>query len=250
VTELIWLDESIIEFPPLKNALTEPDGLLAAGGDLSPERLKLAYSRGIFPWFDETQPILWWSPNTRAVLFHDELKISRSLMKRLRRNEFEIKVNTCFDEVIKACAKPRNLFTGNEANTRDESNGESATWITREMLDAYQQLHAQGLAHSIECFEGNRLVGGLYGVSIGRMFFGESMFHLATDASKVALVHLSKLLQRYGSPFIDCQIENAHLSSLGCSTLPRSDFAAYLEKYCDENDGIPWKNITGTLPHW
>jgi len=266
VTELVWLDESIVDFPPIEQALLVPDGLLAAGGDLSPKRLKLAYSRGIFPWFDETQAILWWSPSSRAVLFHDKLKISRSLMKRLRRNEFVIKVDTCFARVIEACSRPRNPLLFIESQSTENSsvkdpsienpsindNDDPAieTWITAEMQAAYLQLHEIGLAHSIECFEGSRLVGGLYGVSIGRMFFGESMFHLKTDASKVAFAHLSRLLQAHGCPLIDCQIENAHLTSLGCTLLPRDQFQTYLTQYCDEQDVIPWETLVGALPPW
>lgn len=254
MTDLVWLNESIIDFPPIDSAMVEPNGLIAAGGDLSPERLKYAYAHGIFPWFDDTQPILWWSPNPRAVLFHDKLKISRSLMKRLRRNEFVVKVNTCFKDVIDACARPRNLYTTQDDDSDTETlateTSATETWITEEMCEAYLQLHELGYAHSIECFKEDQLVGGLYGVSIGRLFFGESMFHLSTDASKVAFVHLSRLLQSYGCPLIDCQIENPHLSSLGCSTLPRDQFKQYLETYCDESDAIPWREIAGRLPLW
>jgi leucyl/phenylalanyl-tRNA--protein transferase len=237
VTSVVWLDESNFEFPSLDEALVEPNGLLAAGGDLDPERLLKAYSQGIFPWYDDTQPILWWSPNPRAVLFHGEIKISRSLRKRLKRNEFIVKLDSDFEAVIDACSQPRTSSDGD-------------TWITTEMRNAYLKLHEIGKAHSIECYVDDRLVGGLYGVGIGRLFFGESMFHYITDASKVAFVYLSQLLGRYNCPLIDCQVENDHLSSLGCRLIPRSIFQQYLDGYCDPKDEIPWKDLEGILPLW
>lgn len=240
MTSVIWLEESNLEFPSLDEALEEPNGLLAAGGDLHSERLLKAYSQGIFPWYDETQPILWWSPNPRAVLFHDEIKISRSLRKRLKRNEFTVKLDTNFEAVIDACALPRTL----------NDNELPETWITTEMREAYINLHEIGKAHSIECYLDDRLVGGLYGVGIGRLFFGESMFHHVTDSSKVAFAYLSQLLSQYNCPLIDCQVENDHLSSLGCRTIPRSVFQQYLKDYCDPEDELPWQDLRGILPLW
>ena len=233
--DIPWLEDA--SFPPIENAFESPNGLLAAGGDLKPERLLLAYQSGIFPWFDDDQPILWWSPDPRAVLFHQDLKISRSLLKRLKRNEFKVKLNTAFEQVVIACAKPRQTDGGE-------------TWINDDMLEAYRNLHELGNAHSIECFKDDELVGGLYGVSIGNLFFGESMFHTSSDASKVAFVYLSRLLQNYDSPLIDCQIENDHLTSLGCKTIPRPDFQTYLKQYAVEENTIPWSEIPTDLPLW
>jgi leucyl/phenylalanyl-tRNA--protein transferase len=240
VTSVIWLDESNLDFPSPEDALLEPNGLLAAGGDLSPRRLLKAYANGIFPWFDESQPILWWSPNPRAVLFHKDLKISRSLRKRLKRNQFTVKLNTNFEAVIDACALPRSSIESDEPET----------WITSEMREAYITLHQLGKAHSIECYLEDRLVGGLYGVGIGRLFFGESMFHHETDASKVAFAYLSRLLETYDCPLIDCQIENDHLTSLGCRTIPRTAFLEYLQDNTNTSEEIPWQDLNGALPHW
>ncbi len=199
-------------FPPIDRALDEPNGLLAAGGDLSPERLLSAYSQAIFPWFSDGQPILWWSPDPRMVLFVDELKVSRSLRRAVAKGQFEIRVDTVFEKVIGACAAPRS-----------EQGG---TWITPAMVAAYVRLHRLGYAHSVEAWQDNALVGGLYGVSIGRMFFGESMFAWQTDASKVALVHLAGMLKGWGMPLIDCQQDTAHLARLGARPISRKSFAA------------------------
>jgi leucyl/phenylalanyl-tRNA--protein transferase len=206
-----WL-EAESPFPPPEAALREPNGLLAAGGDLSPSRLLAAYRRGIFPWYGAGDPILWWSPDPRMVLFVDEFRITRSLGKTIRQRKFEVRVDTAFRTVMEYCSTtPR--------------EGQNGTWITPELVDAYCGLHERGCAHSVEAWRGEALVGGLYGVSIGRMFFGESMFALETDASKVALAHLVAMVRRAGMPLIDCQQETGHLASLGARPIPRAEFA-------------------------
>jgi leucyl/phenylalanyl-tRNA--protein transferase len=197
-------------FPPTETALRDPNGLLAAGGDLSPERLIDAYSRGVFPWFGEDDPLLWWSPDPRMVLFVDELHVSRSLRKVIRSGRFRVTFDTAFRGVMLGCAEPR--------------PGQDGTWITPAMLHAYSQLATLGYAHSAEAWVGERLVGGLYGVAIGGMFFGESMFARESDASKVAFVTLVQQLARWGFPMIDCQMSTAHLASLGAREIPRADF--------------------------
>ena len=197
-------------FPPPESALREPNGLLCAGADLSRERLLAAYRRGIFPWYSGDEPVLWWSPDPRMVLFCDELKISRSLAKSLRNKGFETRIDATFSRVIRACAEPR--------------KGESGTWISREMQAAYVALHHAGHAHSFETWQADRLVGGLYGVAIGRAFFGESMFSRVTDASKVALVRLVETLRARGFPMIDCQQRTPLLASLGAREIPRRQF--------------------------
>lgn len=213
------LDHRGQDFPPIERALAEPNGLLAAGGDLSIERLLKAYSRGIFPWFDDDQPILWWSPDPRAVLFPQDLHISRSLHKTLRSGRFRVTLDQNFDAVIRACSAPR--------------KGAQGTWITEDIIDAYNALHARGFAHSVECWHQNELVGGLYGVALGKLYFGESMFSRMTDASKVAFVHLVRQLEQWGFPLIDCQIMNPHLASLGATLMPRATFKGWL------NDFVP-----------
>ena len=197
-------------FPPVDEALADPNGLLAAGGDLSPERLIDAYSRGIFPWFGEDDPLLWWSPDPRMVLFVDELRVSRSLKKVMRSGRFTVTFDTAFRDVMLGCAEPR--------------KDQEGTWITPAMLQAYTQLATLGYAHSAETWRDGQLVGGLYGVAIGRMFFGESMFARESDASKVAFVALVRQLQRWGVPMIDCQMSTAHLASLGARDVPRTAF--------------------------
>lgn len=239
MSDIAWIDINENCFPPISSAQVEPNGLLAIGGDLSPGRLLLAYQSGIFPWYEDGQPILWWSPDPRAVLYPDRLRISRSLAKRLKRNEYEVRLDTNFGAVINACARPR--------NTADNSGG---TWITAEMQSAYLALHSQGYAHSVECYRDDELVGGLYGVSIGRLFFGESMFHTSTDASKVAFAYLCRMMTEQCCPLIDCQLENPHLTSLGCETLPRDEFQSYLSTYCDEKNSIDWRNLKVNLPDW
>ena len=202
-------DDPPDHFPDPAGAATDPDGLLAIGGDLTPERLLAAYRQGIFPWYEEGQPILWWSPDPRAVLLPGQLHVSRSLRRTLRRNHFSVSVDLAFDQVIDGCASTR---------------ASTGTWITPEMRAAYLQLHALGHAHSIETWAGPVLVGGLYGIALGRVFFGESMFSLATDASKVALVHLVGLAEQRGVQLIDCQVATGHLDSLGSQLMPRAQF--------------------------
>ena len=201
-------------FPPVESAT--PEGLLAVGGDLSSERLLAAYRHGIFPWYNPGQPILWWSPDPRAVLYPEKLKISRSLRKTLKRGHLRVTFDCCFREVMLACAAPREQYPG------------GGTWITDDMVKAYAQLHEMGYAHSIETWHENRLVGGLYGVALGGVFFGESMFARETDASKVALVALVSKLREWGFVLIDCQIPSAHLTSLGAEEIPRSAFLTEL----------------------
>ncbi len=214
---LPWLADHPVRFPPVAHALRDPDGLLAAGGDLSPGWLLAAYRRGIFPWFSDDQPILWWSPDPRMVLLPQELRVRRSLAKRLRNAGFRVTADRAFDEVVEACAQ-----------TRD---GQPGTWITEEMRRAYGRLHALGAAHSLEVWRDTRLVGGLYGVALGPVFFGESMFSRVPDASKVALVHLARAMAAGGGRLIDCQMHTAHLASLGARDIARDAFISYLEKW-------------------
>jgi len=216
------------DFPPTSEALDYPNGLLAGGSELTPERLLEAYRRGIFPWYEEPQPVLWWSPDPRAVLFPAELHISRSLRKTLRRDAFRLAVDTAFGLVMQACAEPR----------RDETG----SWIGRQVLQAYGALHRQGLAHSVEVLDvAGELVGGLYGVALGGIFFGESMFSREADASKVAMVGLVDVLTRGGFGLIDCQVGNPHLSSLGARDIDRLDFEAQLAQTIDmETDPGIW----------
>jgi leucyl/phenylalanyl-tRNA--protein transferase len=207
-------------FPPIERAMRRPNGLLAAGADLSPARLLDAYRHGIFPWFSEGDPILWWSPDPRQVLFVDELHVSQRLRRRLKRGEFEVRANTCFREVMLACAEPR--------------ADQDGTWITGEMIDAYCALHTLGHAHCVETWREGRLAGGIYGVQIGRMFFGESMFKRETDASKAALANLIEILKRMGIGMMDCQQETAHTTSLGARAIPRSHFKQFLQARVDQ----------------
>ena len=203
-------------FPPVTKALRSPNGLLCAGGELTPERLIEAYSQAIFPWFSEGDPVLWWSPDPRMVLFPEELKVSRSLRKVVASGRFETRFDTSFREVMEACAAPR--------------DGQGGTWITSAMIAAYTGLHERGLAHSVESWREGRLVGGLYGVALGDAFFGESMFTRETDASKVALVRLVERLRARGCRVIDCQQATAHLASLGAREIPRAAFAQLLRE--------------------
>ena len=222
-----WLDRNA-PFPPTHTALKDPNGLLAAGGDLSPDRLILAYRHGIFPWYTEGDPILWWSPDPRMVLFPQELKISRSLAKTLRNRQYEIRYDTAFDQVMARCAMPR--------------SNQSGTWITGEMSDAYARLHRLGYAHSVETWMEGKLAGGLYGVALHPVFFGESMFSRERDASKIALVSLVRLLRHRGYALIDCQMHTGHLASLGARDIPRERFSRLLSElihYSPRPDG-PW----------
>jgi leucyl/phenylalanyl-tRNA--protein transferase len=221
MTELRWLSEvdGPESLPDPANALTVPNGLLAAGGSLDPGWLLAAYRRGIFPWYEARQPILWWSPDPRSVLYPTALRVSRSLRKRLRQNRFEIHADTDFAGVIAACAGPRRYT--------------NATWITSAMRTAYTTLHSQGWAHSFEAWLDGGLVGGLYGIAIGRVFFGESMFARVSDASKVAFVRLVEHLRAQDFALIDCQVASAHLKTLGASDMPRAEFLAALERLCE-----------------
>jgi len=217
------------DFPPSSDALDYPNGLLAAGGELSVERLLAAYRRGIFPWYEAPQPVLWWTPNPRSVLFPEELHISRSLRKTLKSDAFLLSVDQQFAQVMQECAKPRRDGAG--------------TWIGSDMLTAYVALHDLGFAHSVEVRDRTgKLVGGLYGVAMGRVFFGESMFSRETDASKVALVALVHLLRQANFHLIDCQVENEHLNSLGARNIDRLDFEQRLEHTVGvETDGAIWQ---------
>ena len=210
-TGLVAVLEAKQAFPPIAQALAEPNGLLAIGGELSAERLLQGYSQGIFPWFSEGDPIMWWSPDPRMVLFPAEIKISKSLQKRLK--HADVRVDTEFGAVMQACAGIPRV-------------GQNGTWILPEMIETYCELHRLGYAHSVEVWQDNTLVGGLYGVALGKMFFGESMFHRATDASKIALVHLTRL----GYGMIDCQMHTPHLASLGAREIPRQEFAEKLRE--------------------
>lgn len=211
-----WLDDTRVDqFPGIATALKNPNGLLAAGGDLSSTRLKNAYRAGIFPWYSEGEPILWWSPDPRCVLFPSRLRISGSMKKRLKQNDFRITIDQQFESVIEACS-----------SVRRESQG---TWINEEMKSAYIRLHQEGIAHSVECLIDNRLVGGLYGISLGKCFFGESMFSRVSNSSKLAFIALVRHLGQRGVELIDCQVTNDHLISLGAEEIPRSDFARLLE---------------------
>ena len=225
---IIWLSPQDAPewFPPLEQALEEPSGLLAAGGDLSPERLIAAYRRGIFPWYSPGQPVLWWSPDPRAVLFPEEFHCTRSLAKTLRNAGFLPSVDGDFAAVIDGCAAPRAASPG--------------TWITSEMRSAYLQLHRLGCAHSVEIRRAGALVGGLYGVRLGGVFFGESMFSRARDASKAALAHLVALCRRNNLVAIDCQLPSRHLESLGARTIPRSQFQALLREHVRTSTSVPF----------
>lgn len=208
-------------FPDPGDALTEPNGLLAVGGDLSLGRLLEAYRSGIFPWYSEGQPILWWSPNPRTVFYPDRIHVSRSLRRTISRARFDLSINRDFGAVIRACSQPRRKERG--------------TWLLPEMIAAYETLHLAGYAHSVEAWQNGRLIGGLYGVCIGRIFFGESMFSAISDASKVCLLHLAKFLADRGVYFIDCQVHSEHLARLGAVQLPRAEFYAALLRYRDHN---------------
>lgn len=218
---LPFLDPACADaFPPVARALPEPDGLLAAGGDLSPERLLAAYRRGIFPWFSEGEPILWWSPSRRTVFDTHAMHVPRRLARWLRGCDWTIRADTAFGAVMRACAAPRARQPG--------------TWITAGMIAAYERLHALGHAHSVEAWDGERLVGGIYGVALGRMFFGESMFSAASNGSKAALLGLAGLLRERNVPLLDAQVASDHLFTLGAFELPRRDFCAQVERLASE----------------
>jgi len=217
---LLDSDNPSAAFPNINLAEKEPNGLLAVGGDLSPERLINAYRHGIFPWYSDGQPILWWSPNPRTILRPKQLKVSRSLQKTLRNKPFFVSFDHHFDHVVRNCASPR-----------DDGNG---TWITTEMEAAYIRLHEQQIAHSVEVWFEGELVGGLYGVAIGRVFFGESMFSRISNASKVGFVHLVSHLIQWGYQLIDCQVYSKHLSSLGAQEVTRDSFSEELRRWCNQ----------------
>lgn len=223
---LTWLKRDALTFPPLTKAMREPNGLLAAGGDLSAGRLVQAYRHGCFPWFSEGQPILWWSPDPRTVLFPEELHVSRSLAKLLRQQRYQVSFDRDFEAVIQACAAPRRDADG--------------TWITDDMQNAYTELHNRGHAHSVEVWDNGELVGGLYGLAMGQLFFGESMFSRADNASKFGFVTLVKQLQAWGFVLIDCQMATRHLESLGARSIPRQQFADYLRDHLDQPTTAQW----------
>jgi len=212
MSELTWLDPDTISFPVTKDALEDPNGLLAVGGDLSPARLLHAYSLGIFPWFDESQPILWWTPDPRLVLKPSDIHLGRTFKKLANKRLFTVTVDTCFHDVVNQCA----------ASTH-RSDGEG-TWITDEMIDAYDALHQQGHAHSVEVWQDEQLVGGLYGIAIGRFFYGESMFSAVSGASKIGFATLVKQLKQWGFIGIDCQVHTEYLASFGAQELSRDTF--------------------------
>jgi len=228
-SQLYWVSENIIasEFPELESALRDPDGLLAIGGDLSMSRLLDAYQRGIFPWYNEGQPIMWWSPDPRCVLELRDIRISRSLGETLRNKNFHVTLNNDFTQVIKKCSEPR--------------PDSAETWITRDLMQAFINLHETGHAHSVECWFDEQLVGGLYGMAMGRIFFGESMFSHYSDASKVALVHLCRYLEKMKFRLIDCQVYSPHLRSLGAKPIPRKLFANLLKHYCPKPTQTNWQ---------
>ena len=217
---LAWLsaDDPPDAFPPVETAFLEPDGLLAAGGDLSPARLLYAYQNGIFPWYDSTQPILWWSPDPRCVLRPDSFHLSRRLRRSLSRGDLAVSFNREFASVVSACAANR--------------PGQDGTWITPDMASAYEVLHHMGWAHSVEIWRETELVGGLYGLGIGKVFFGESMFSRQTDASKAAMLVLTALLAQQGFAILDCQVASPHLFTLGAESMPRKAFTQVLQKAC------------------
>ncbi|MDR9437109.1 MAG: leucyl/phenylalanyl-tRNA--protein transferase [Thiohalophilus sp.] len=220
-------------FPDVEEALRDPDGLLALGGDLSTSRLLAAYRHGIFPWYSDEQPILWWSPDPRSVLFPDALKISRSLRKNLKKGQFRITFDTAFAEVMQQCALPRRDGLG--------------TWITDEMQRAYRHFHEAGHAHSVEAWYDDELVGGLYGVALGKVFFGESMFTHMSDASKIAFVTLVAHLRAWQFQLVDCQVETEHLNSLGAQNIPRREFTRYLDTYCEPLNAGHWSVDPGRI---
>lgn len=225
---LTWLQRDNLSFPPLDKAMRKPNGLLAAGGDLSPERLLAAYRHGCFPWYQEGQSLLWWSPDPRTVLYPEELHISRSLRKTLRQGVFQITFDQAFKAVIEGCAAPRSYADG--------------TWITPSMQDAYLQLHRMGIAHSVEVWQDERLVGGLYGLAMGQLFFGESMFSRVTNASKAGFVTWVEHLRERDFKLIDCQMPTQHLASLGARTISRKTFAEALARYLGEPDTTRWES--------
>ena len=221
-------------FPPVERALRRPDGLLAAGGDLSVDTLVRAYRQGIFPWFNDGDPILWWSPNPRMVLRCADFDLSRSLRRRLNRHDVRVSFDEAFAELVTSCAAPR--------------DDEGGTWLVPEMQQAYHAMHHEGMAHSVEVWRGDRLVGGLYGVALGRMFFGESMVSLEADASKIALAWLASQLLEWEMPLIDCQMATPHLESLGGRAVPRRQFTAWVDALVRQPVPAVWRFDAGLDP--
>lgn len=218
------------DFPNVAFALKVPNGLLAMGGDLNVARLLNAYHHGIFPWYTQGEPILWWSPDPRAVIFMEQLKISRSLKKIIRNKNYTVTFNQAFHDVIKACAAPRAK--------------QKKTWITKEMQEAYNNLHTEGFAHSVEVWSEEKLIGGLYGVTCGRIFTGESMFNIVPDASKIALVYLINYLKAFNFFCIDCQMNNPYLTQLGATNIPRTEFIILLKEGLALPKTCAWQDIT------
>ena len=225
---LCLLDSDYPQFPHPRQAIEEPDGLLAVGGNLSPATLVDAYRQGIFPWYQDEDPILWWSPSVRCVIPIDGLNVSKSLLRSLRQQQYRISTDTDFIGVVRACAAPR-----------DEDGG---TWITEEMVEAYHKLHLKGKAHSVEVWLEDKLVGGIYGIAVGEIFCGESMFSLVTNGSKIAMAHLCRWLHQVGFVMLDCQLENPHLMSLGAQLIPREDFLPQL--HCSRDKDINWPSAS------
>lgn len=236
MSTLCWLDPDTLEFPDPSFALEDPEGLVAVGGDLSPERILAAYRRGIFPWFNPGDPILWWSPDPRTVIFPNKFHPSKSLRKTLRQAIYRVTFDNCFEKVMRACAAPRSYADG--------------TWISDDIIKGYCALHDRGFAHSVEVWRGTELVGGLYGIALGRVFFGESMFSKADNASKVGFAHLVRQLYLWNFQLIDCQVANDHLFSLGAIEIPREEFQQLLVNFAHEPDvySLPWSTLT--IAHW
>lgn len=226
-----WLHD---HFPPTERALSSPNGLLAAGGDLSATRLLDAYRRGIFPWFNEGEPILWWSPDPRMVLLPDQFKASHSLQKVLRNANYQVTFDRAFEQVMRCCAAPR--------------EGANGTWISEDIVVAYCELHHLGDAHSVEVWVDKKLAGGLYGVAIGKMFYGESMFSHASNGSKIALAHLAKQLARWQFGMIDCQMTTPHLATLGAHEIPRGKFIGHLQELVHCEPHTHWQFDTDLFP--
>lgn len=227
-----WLEPGA-PFPPVDRALREPDGLLAAGLELTPDRILDAYRQSIFPWFSDGQPVLWWSPDPRMVLVPSEIRITRSMHKVLRNRPYEVRCDSAFEAVMRACAAPR--------------DGQAGTWISDEMIEAYSALHERGYAHSVETWIDGRLAGGLYGMAIGRMFYGESMFSTERDASKIALVHLARYLETRAFGLIDCQMNTGHLGSMGGREIPRREFCRVMAQ-CIADGPMPGRWPTDLIP--
>jgi leucyl/phenylalanyl-tRNA--protein transferase len=230
-------DEVDSPFPPPEHALQRPNGLLAWGGDLHPDRLLRAYQEGIFPWFSEGEPVLWWTPDPRCVLWPHQVYVSSRTRRRYNSGRFRITADTAFAEVINSCAAPR--------------DGVAGTWITRELKNSFMELHERGITHSVEVWQGHQLVGGIYGMALGRVFFGESMFSRVTDASKLALVSLCRQLQQWSFGLLDCQVTNPHLLSMGAVELPRARFIQHIENLVNQ-PGQPgsWRERFDSTARW